>query len=77
MEISIAEARNRFTQLIRTAEEGEPVVITRNGKPVAQIAPLSAAGHRKVRFGSMRGRIRLHPGWDAPIDPDRFLEGGI
>lgn len=77
MEISIAEARNRFTQLIRAAEEGEPVVITRNGKPVAQIAPLPAAARGKVRLGGMRGRIRLQPGWDAPIDPDHFLESGL
>jgi len=25
----------------------------------------------------MRGRIRLLPGWDAPIDLDRFLDGEI
>src|SRR5476651_2544837 len=39
MDVSIAEARNRLTQLIRAVEAGESVVITRNGVPVAQIAP--------------------------------------
>jgi antitoxin (DNA-binding transcriptional repressor) of toxin-antitoxin stability system len=47
------------------------VVITRNGKPVAQLVPPE---RRKVRFGSMRDRIRLHTGWDDPIDLDRFLK---
>jgi prevent-host-death family protein len=76
VDVSIAEARNRLTQLIRAVEAGESVVITRNGVPVAQIAP-PPPERRKVRFGSMRGRIRLDPGWDKPVDLDRFLDGGL
>ena len=34
-EISIAEAKNQLTRLIRAAENGKPVHITRRGKPVA------------------------------------------
>jgi prevent-host-death family protein len=76
MDVSIAEAKNRLTQLVRAVEEGEPVVITRNGKPVAQLTP-PPLERRKVRFGSMRGRIRLLPGWDDPVDLDRFLAGDL
>jgi len=72
MDVSIAQAKKRLSQLIRAAEQGESVVITRDGKPVAQIAP-PPAKRRSVRFGSMRGRIQLNPGWDAPVDLDRFL----
>ena len=32
---SIAEARNRLSQLVHRAERGEPVRVTRRGKPVA------------------------------------------
>lgn len=76
MDVSIAEAKNRLTQLIRAVEEGESIVITRNGKPVAQIVPPPPA-RRKVRFGSMRDQIRLHPDWDEPVDLDRFLESDL
>jgi prevent-host-death family protein len=76
MDVSIAEAKNRLTQLIRAVEGGEQVVITRNGKPVAQLAP-PPPERRKARFGGMKDRIKLLPGWDAPIDPDRFLEGDL
>lgn len=76
MDISTAEAKNRFTELIRVVEGGEPVVITRHGRPVAQIAP-PPAERRKARLGGMKDRIRLLPGWDAPVDPDRFLEGDL
>lgn len=76
MEISTAEARNRFTELIRIVEGGEQVIITRHGRPVAQITP-PPAERRKARLGGMKGRIRLLPGWDDPIDLDRFLEGDL
>jgi prevent-host-death family protein len=39
VDVSIAEAKNRLPELIRAVEEGEKVVITRHGKPVAQITP--------------------------------------
>ncbi len=38
---SIADARNAFPRLIDKAEAGERVVITRHGKRVALILPLS------------------------------------
>lgn len=74
MDVSIVEAKNRLTQLIRAAERGETVVITRHGKAVAQLAPPPAA-RRQVRFGTLRGRIRAKPGWDKPVDLDQFLAG--
>jgi len=76
MDISTAEAKNRLTELIRMVEGGEQVVITRHGRPVAQIAP-PPADSRKAKLGGMKHRIRLLPGWDAPVDLDRFLEGGL
>ncbi len=78
MEVSITAARRLFAHLIEAVQDGEFVVITPNGRPVAQIMPLAAAQQRRqVRFGSMRGRIKLHPGWDAPVDPDQFFEGRL
>jgi prevent-host-death family protein len=76
MDVSIAEAKNRLSELIRAVEGGENVVITRHGKPVAQITP-PPPERRQVRLGGMKDRIRLMPGWDAPIDLDRFLEGDL
>ena len=36
---SVAEAKNRLPTLIDKAIEGEEVVITRHGKPVAELRP--------------------------------------
>ena len=38
---SIAEARDRLTQLVRDAEKGLSVELTRRGKPVAILVSLS------------------------------------
>ena len=37
--VSIRDAKNRLTELAREVEDGETVVITRNGKPVADLVP--------------------------------------
>jgi antitoxin (DNA-binding transcriptional repressor) of toxin-antitoxin stability system len=37
MNISIKEAKNRLSELVRRAEAGETVVITRDGEPVADL----------------------------------------
>jgi len=76
MDVSIAEAKNRLPELIRAVEGGEKVVITRHGKPVAQIAP-PPLERRQVRLGGMKDRIQLPTGWDTPIDPDRFFQGDL
>jgi antitoxin (DNA-binding transcriptional repressor) of toxin-antitoxin stability system len=76
MDVSIAEAKNRLPELIRAFEDGEAVVITRHGKPVAQLA-LPPATRREVRLGGMKDRIQLLPGWNHPVDPDGFLAGDL
>ena len=74
MNVSVADAKNHLSELLRSVAEGERVVITRNGKPVAQLVP-PPLDKRVVRFGTMRGQIHLKPGWDDPIDIDKFLSG--
>lgn len=74
MEVSVAEAKNRLPKLLRAAEAGEEVIITRRGKPVVRLSPAVPA-RRKIQFGWARGRIRLKPGWDKPITEEQFLSG--
>lgn len=76
MDVSIAEAKERLPELVRAFEEGEKVVITRDGKAVTQLAPPPPPSEtRQVRFGTMRGRIHMKPGWDDPITEDQFFSG--
>ena len=41
-EMSVREASRNFSQVIAAAERGETIVITKNGAPVAKIAPQTA-----------------------------------
>lgn len=76
MDFSMGDANNGLTKLIRAAEAGEEVTITRHGKAVAKIVPVTTE-RRKARLGGMRGRVEFLPGWDDPVDEDRFLSGDL
>jgi prevent-host-death family protein len=53
MQVNIREAKERLSQLIRTARSGEEVVIARRGQPVARLMPagtlLATAGTGRAR----------------------------
>lgn len=55
------------------ARSGDFPPASQQAMPVTQIT--SAPPERRTpRPGGMKGPIRFNPGWDAPVDPDRFLE---
>lgn len=37
--VNVHAAKTRLSQLVARAERGEPILIARNGKPVAQLGP--------------------------------------
>ena len=56
------------------AETGEPVVITKNGVPVAEL--VSARSKPKVLLGSMKGSVTYIGDIVSPIDVEWEAEGG-
>lgn len=66
--VNIYEAKTRLSRLVSRAEEGEEVIIARAGKPVARLARLEPPA-RRVRFGVLKGRVRMSDDFDAPL-PD-------
>lgn len=63
MNISIARAKANFSQVIRKAESGEPVTITRHGEPVVT---LHAVQHKPnlPKIGLMKGKIEIANDFD-------------
>lgn len=56
MEISVTDAKSTLTELIRKAEQGEEVILTRHGKPVARIervVPSLSYEERKSRLDAI------------------------
>jgi prevent-host-death family protein len=50
------------------AETGEPVVITKNGRPVAQLGPV--VSRRKTLAGLHKGQVRIVGDIIEPIDAE-------
>ena len=62
------EAKTTLSELIRRAEAGEEVTITRNGEPVARLVPVPRRGPRTL--GRDKGLFRVPDDFDAPLDED-------
>ena len=60
--VSIRDANQQFSRLIKEVEAGETVVITRQGKPVAQLSPrpLNRLDDTEVRTAYERWSALLH-----------------
>lgn len=43
MQVNVLEAKNRLSQLIKSAQAGDQVIIANRGAPVAQLIPIQAA----------------------------------
>jgi prevent-host-death family protein len=52
-EVSVARAKAEFASLVSRAEQGERIVVTRNGRPVACLGPLPEK--KPVVYGDLRG----------------------
>ena len=71
--VDIHEAEIHLARLLARVEGGEDVVIARDGKPVARLAPL-ADERAKRRFGSLRGKIDVDDSFFEPL-PEEELRG--
>lgn len=63
--VSIATAKAGFADLVSRAEQGEEIIVTRHGRPVARIAPLSQP--KPIRFGDLAG-LRVDDDLSLPAE---------
>lgn len=71
--VNIATAKARLPELVRRAAAGEEIVIARDHKPVARLAPLARPAER--RPGTARGQVVLSRDFDAtPADFEGYLK---
>ena len=69
-------AKQRFSEVIRAAETGEPQYITRHGAPVAVIIDIEdyRAVHDRDRPASFKDFLMSAPDFEALELPDRVVE---
>lgn len=48
MRISVTEAKAQLTELVRRAEAGDEVILTRHGQPAARLVPMKARLDREA-----------------------------
>ena len=52
MKVTVSEAKAQLTELVRRAEAGDEVILTRHGRPAVRLVPV-----RKVVDRERRGRV--------------------
>ncbi len=79
MEVSVAQAKNKLTELIKAAEGGEKITICRRGVPVADLVRTARPRRKKRALGTLKGRIQIiDRNWWKPMsdqEVDDFLGG--
>jgi prevent-host-death family protein len=66
MNVSIYEAKTRFSELIARVERGEELVVSRRNRPVARIVPIRDS--KRKRIGLLAGRpFQMGDGFDAEM----------
>ena len=68
---SVGEAKAHFSALIKRAEAGEEIVVTRSGMPVARIVPAKPAKERS--FANDEGLGFVADDFNAPL-PSELLK---
>ncbi|MGL4340241.1 MAG: type II toxin-antitoxin system Phd/YefM family antitoxin [Rhodoglobus sp.] len=66
--VNVYEAKTQLSQLLNRVEGGEEIVISRNGRPVARLVPLSTRKDRAP--GLFVGQITLAPDFDSFTESD-------
>jgi len=80
MEISVSEAKAQLTQLVRRAEAGDEVILTRHGHPAARLVPIRPEVDARRRRALMEevgatGMRKISPGVDAARSQDFLYDG--
>jgi prevent-host-death family protein len=61
---NIHEAKTQLSRILEKVENGEEVVISRAGKPIAKVVPLKTFTERHGR-GSLRDTLFMAGDWDS------------
>ena len=72
---NIHEAKTHLSRLIVRVEEGEEIVISRAGKPVAKLVQFQSVQLPR-RLGAWEGKVTIHDDFDGlPADIAAVLNG--
>lgn len=67
--VNIHEAKTNLSRLIERVLQGEEIVISKAGKPVATLVPYSKPAQPR-KPGRMKGMIQISRDFDLPLPDD-------
>jgi prevent-host-death family protein len=76
MSYTVHQAKTNLSRLIKEAQRGKEVIITRGKDPVAKIVPITSAAKKRVP-GSMKGLIWSAPDAFDPLTDEEMRELGF
>jgi antitoxin (DNA-binding transcriptional repressor) of toxin-antitoxin stability system len=74
VQVNVHEAKTTLSKLLERVEQGEEVVIARNGTPVARLSRYTAKRPFHEIFGSLEGQVWMADDWDSQ-DANRTAYG--
>jgi len=69
MQISVSDAKAQLTELVRRAESGDDIILTRHGHPAARLVPIKSPPDAKSRLAILSA-IRAAAAAKASSGPD-------
>ena len=76
MSYTVHQAKTNLSRLIKEAEEGAEVVITRGKKPVAKLVPISKTAKKRIP-DMLKGQIWSAPDAFDPLTDEEMWELGF
>ena len=72
MKVNIHEAKTHLSKLLARVGNGEEVIISKAGKPIAKLVPITDKTKKRVP-GSAKGKVIMEKNFDAPL-PKHILK---
>jgi antitoxin (DNA-binding transcriptional repressor) of toxin-antitoxin stability system len=66
LKVNMHEAKSRLSELVRRAEEGETVIVARDGKSIVELKLVEKKPKRRLGIWSHAAKD-LKPGWDEKL----------
>ena len=65
---NVHQAKSELSRLLKETEQGEEVIIMRNGEPVAKLVPYRKPRKKKIKLGFAAGLVKeIDPDWWKPM----------
>ena len=77
MSYTVHQAKTNFSRILKEAEAGQEVIVTRGKKPVAKIVPVKAPSSRKELAGAYAKPTQLDDDVFDPMTDEELIQCGL